>query len=704
VLGIFDPRGILNPETLGQVYRLSQRLLALPGIVAPDVWSLPTVDNVTAQGTLLRVAPLLESATPTQEEITALRRALTETPLFTQRLLSADGQWTAIYLPVADGVDTYHLAAQIRALAEAEGVHYALGGQPLAEDTFGTEMFQLMLVLSPLIGLVIFLGLWFLFRHLGLILAPMMVALLSVIWTMGLMIGLGFPVHIMSSMAPVFLMAYGVGDGIHLLSEYHDRRARGEGRIPAVRETLRELWTPVLYTSLTTVAGFASMALTPIPPVQIFGLFVAFGLLVEWLLSVTLVPAMMVLVRERRVAAASQIQEPDYLARLLERLGWLSLRHSRWVVAGGVLVLVLAVGGISRIQVNDNPVRWFKPGSPVRQATEVLNQHFGGTYLAYLVAEADAPDRLREPAVLNALAGLQQALEELPVVGKTTSLADYLQWINRALHQDDPAEYRVPASKRAVAQELLLFLSSGGGRETLDKVADLDYQRGTVWVQLTTGDNLAMAEVEQAAADYLAAHPLPGFTFRWAGLTYLSKVWQDTMVWGMLSSLLGAVVVVLVLLVLDFQSLLWGVLGILPLACTIAVIYGLMGWVGKSYDMPIAVLSSLSLGMGVDFAIHYIQRFREHYRESGDLAATVQWSMGAPARAILRNALVLTLGFVALWFAPLTPYVTVGVFVAGIMLFGSLATLLLLPALIQIGAGLLLRAPRGRLARKEVVK
>jgi hypothetical protein len=117
-----------------------------------------------------------------------------------------------------------------------------------------------------------------------------------------------------------------------------------------------------------------------------------------------------------------------------------------------------------------------------------------------------------------------------------------------------------------------------------------------------------------------------------------------------------------------------------PLLSAILFSYGLIGWAGKDYDMPIAVCSSLSLGLGIDFAIHFLQRFREHFAASGDAAATHQYMFGEPGRAIARNAVVISVGFLPLIASPLTPYVTVGLFFALLMGASTVATLLILPA------------------------
>jgi predicted RND superfamily exporter protein len=173
-------------------------------------------------------------------------------------------------------------------------------------------------------------------------------------------------------------------------------------------------------------------------------------------------------------------------------------------------------------------------------------------------------------------------------------------------------------------------------------------------------------------------------TTDWAGLTYLNVVWQNEMVNGMLKALLGSFVIVFVMMLFLFRSVVFALLAMLPLSITIAFIYGLIGLVGKDYDMPIAVLSALTLGLSVDFAIHFLQRTRASYRETGDWGQTLGELFAEPARAITRNAIVVAVGFLPLLASPLVPYNTVGFFIFAIMAVSCLVTLTLLPGVMEL--------------------
>jgi predicted RND superfamily exporter protein len=228
--------------------------------------------------------------------------------------------------------------------------------------------------------------------------------------------------------------------------------------------------------------------------------------------------------------------------------------------------------------------------------------------------------------------------------------------------------------------------SPGGG--IIASLITEDYRRANVQILMKDGDNQAMQRVVDRTEAYLDGQPLPaGVSAAWAGETYLNLVWQDKMVSGMLKAFLATFGVVLILMVALFRSLCWAIVAMLPMSATILFVYGVVGFSGKDYDMPLAVLSTLVLGIGVDFAIHFIQRYRELVNGTpSDRGVALSRMFEEPARAITRNALIIAIGFAPMVFAALVPYVVVGVFLASIMSLSWLTSLLLLPAVISLFA------------------
>jgi predicted RND superfamily exporter protein len=817
-------------------------------IIAPEIISPSVVDNIKqADRGQLAIEYLMEEAPTTREEALTIRTDAMNNPLYKGTLVAEDGKAIALYIPIIEKTYSYNVANLVEKLTEdwGDSDQVYITGQPVAQDTFGVEMLVQMATSAPLAGLAIFLLLLFFFRRLSLIIAPMLVAIVSVVVTMGLLIGLGFDVHIMSSMIAIFLMPISVADSVHILSEFFDSYHLYRDKAKTIKHVVGHLFMPMLYTTLTTIAGFASLATTPIPPVRVFGLHVAFGVGLAWLLTMTFVPAYIILFVPKKTLdqLKPETEEVSHglLGRTLGRLGRVSYRRWKLILALTMLVIAVSAFGISKIKVNDNPVKWFTQNHRIRVADRVLNDHFGGTYTAYLTlkpeliqaptcaervdmmrraaierfgdtlpeasqiflamiddanrkfltleyadiercfvdlvemaigldeqvsgvwnelgdeinyldpegltyekmmaaiagrlddstrniftdrmqdsrmlngadlqttaleivdeyaelsfvdflfearADAEAP-AFKRPEMLAYVDNLQNFLKDIPLVGKSSSALDALKKANYELNfaAEAPMErnaefYSIPPTPSAVAQ-VFTQLEGMKKKDSLFHMITKDYNEVNLWIQLKSGDNTDMQAVVDTIEAWMAENPAPvELNVGWAGLTYLNVVWQDKMVAGMLNSLLSSFVVVLIMMMVLFRSPLFGLLAMIPLTVTITFIYGLIGLVGKDYDMPVAVLSSLTLGLSVDFAIHFLERARELAKKYGHWKEAIWHMFQEPAMAISRNAIIISIGFTPLLFAPLVPYKTVGFFLATIMAASWIGTLFILAALI----------------------
>lgn len=688
MLGIVNERGIVNPQTLARIAELTRQIQAIPGVITRDVASFSTIDNVKTGAGGLAVGPILDRVPQTGAQLETFRAAVLGNPLFVNRIVDPRATATAIYVPIERAANGKQIADRIRALVanvanQRGGDRYFLAGDPVTRDTFGAEMFRQMALFSPIAGLVMCVALWMMFRSWPLIVANMGAAMVGIICCLGLLVGLGYPIHIMSSMSPVFLMAIAT-DSVHIFNEFAFRFGELRDKRRAVLQAMDAVGAPVFYSDLTTAAGFAALGTATIVPVKVFGLFVAFGTVVIMVTSFTLVPAIMILLAEAQIPEAPAAKETGTSAAegFLAHLGDFSLRHAGLIAIVGTLLLAGAIAGIFQIRINNNMVHWFRPASPVREADRVMNQSLGGTSTGYLVIQSPDEGAVKNPAMLRGIEGLQRTLEKDPLVGKTLSVVDYIKRVNRVLHNDDPAFDRVPESQTQIGQYLFL-LSTSIKPTDVDNVIDYGARKANLIVQLKSWDADTMREVMRRAHIYLKAHPLPeGATLKPAGIAYFNLVWSDEVLWGMLESFMTGLVAVLVLLAIETGSLRWGSLAFVPLLFTIALIYGAVGWVGKDFDMPVAVISTLSLGMAVDFAIHFVSRFRQRYREHPHLEQALVWTVARPGRGIFLNAALFSLGFAVMIFAALTPYITVGVLMVAIMLLSALATVVYLPGLI----------------------
>ncbi|NIP99629.1 MAG: MMPL family transporter, partial [Nitrospinaceae bacterium] len=437
VLGVVNeshPDGVFNPGTLKTIHTLTQQIERIDGVIPIDLLAPSKVDDIQQAGLgTVRFQWLMSEPPKSREEALHIRDRARDNPLLNGTLLSEDGKALCLYIPVRSKDLSYVVSEKIRArISKLKGdEQYHITGLPVAEDTFGVEMFRQMAVSAPLAGLFLFLLMWFFFRKPVLIFSALIVAGATVVCTMGLLIGLGFTVHIMSSMIPIFLMPIAVVDSIHILSEFFDRYQDFRDRVKTMEAVMAELFRPMLFTSLTSAAGFASLALTPIPPVRVFGLFVAFGILLAWVLTITFIPAYIMFLPESSLTSFGRTKDAARAPTLLERglgaTGQRALRHVNPILGVSGVVLILSIMGITQIQVNDNPVKWFEKDHPIRVADRVLNEHFGGTYMAYLVLNRKTDEPFFNEEVEKLRADFERRTSELkpfiPGMGRTREQA-----------------------------------------------------------------------------------------------------------------------------------------------------------------------------------------------------------------------------------------------------------------------------------------
>lgn len=685
-VGLVNDKTAFTPDILNRIFRITAEVEKIDGVIVEDILAPATVDDIKqGPGGSLIIEPLMGGEISTQAEAEYIRERIRSNPILRGKLASDDGKAIALFVPIQAKDMSNRIAGEIKTITDVHGggEKFHIAGLPVAQDSFGAQMFTQMAVAAPATFLVIFLLLFLFFRNVKIIIAPMVVAVMAVVWAMGLLILTGNTVHIMSSMIPIFLIPIAVLNSIYIISEFHAHYAGHRQKEAGIRHSIHELFVPMLFVSATAAVGFLALAITPIPPVRVFGIFVGFGTLAAWFLSLVINPAFMMLLSDGTLARFAQAADDrGLLSRLLHFFRTFSSRYNKGIIAASLIVVAISAVGLSMIVVNDNPVKWFKKSHPIRQADTAMNNHLAGTYMNYLVFEGEHSDAVKDPAVVSYIESMQSELAQEPIVGATTGLPDVVKKVRYELFGADSSKLAIPESGDEIAQMLFMFEMSGGDPGDLFKFVTPEYDKANLWVQLRDGDNQAVTRVVERTDDFLAAHPLPpGIKASWAGLPYVNVIWQKLMVGGMREALLIAYVIVLIMMTALFRSFRWGLISMLPLTITVGAIYAFIGFVGKPYDMPISVLSTLTLGLSVDFAIQFIQRMRTMYDRNRDFQQTYHDIFEGVGRAIMRNVLVISIGFIPMLFSDLVPYITVGAFFLAIELISGIVTMLLLPAL-----------------------
>ncbi len=563
---------------------------------------------------------------------------------------------------------------------------FYLAGRPVVEVQSGLLALADLKKMVPAVLAVLALVLALVFRTWRGVLLPLAVMSAAILWTMGLMAWVGVPMYTISTMLPVILVAVGIADAVHILSHYGDAVVRDNER-PAreiVAETMERLGPPLITTSVTTAIGFAALLLAEMPPFKVFGVFAMVGILFSWLVSVTLVPAVLTLLRpkvagyyeRRRTLRVHGVGSRP--ARHLVALG--RALASRPVLAWGLagLVLIGAVAGSTRLQVDSSWMEDFPKDSEVYRSNVVLNEKFDGTTFLNVVVEGSEPGVFKDPALLRRMEALQVSVERFPQVGGSLSLVDYLKNMNKNLHAGDPAYDRLPETRELVSEYLFLF-SVSGRPQLLDEVVDYDYQKGVVRIAVKTDHTAQLQEVLAHVQAFVEREfvALP-VRVNYAGSANNSVVWAQLLIDSQTTAIVFSKVAIFLIALLVFRRLRDGIGVVVPVAAATLVVAGAAGFLGIPLDVSTALAAGIAIGVGVDYAVHFIYRYYQVRRAEGATKALDETLAGV-GRSILVNAVIVAVGFLVLALSQFPPHQKLGYFVAAYMALSCLAALILLP-------------------------
>ncbi|HBG01240.1 MAG TPA: hypothetical protein DDW87_06680, partial [Firmicutes bacterium] len=493
---------VFSSATLRKIADLEAALTAVPGVAS--VQSPLNAEMVESSFFGIEIKPMTTHLPQTTDEIEQFKADILHSP-YEGLLVTEDGRGAALLLELGPIGDSSRLLEQIEEVVESfqgpEKIHM-VGDSYILHYT-ETAMKQDVLVLVPFVIVVIAVVLYAVFRSVLGVLIPLVTVGISVIWTVALMISQDIPVSLITMVMPVILMTIGIASSIHILTKYKEALAAGLAKREALVETFRVITSPVVMAALTTSAGFASLVTAFVHPMREFGVLTAIGVALAMFLSLSLVPALLMLVKEPKVKVEKEGGEEDgLLTRILHALtGW-ALVHPRRLALAVLVVTVVFGYGATLVTLESNIVNYFSDSSPVKRGTQVMEDVFGGSMQISVVVDTGITDGVKDPELVKELAHIQDYLNSWDTINHATSMADVIRELNQALWDGDPTYYAVPDTREGIAQQLLLFTMQGGSG--LDSLVTYDYSQALVTARMKTLDAGAMSDVIGEVEDYLA--------------------------------------------------------------------------------------------------------------------------------------------------------------------------------------------------------
>lgn len=676
IIAVENKSGIYNQQTLSTIRDLTKKFQGMEGIEKKDVTSLSTADNIVGTEEGLDVKAFYTTPPEDTEELTSLRSKVRTNDMAFGRLVSEDETVSLIIAAINDDVFTQEFYREILHTAKAyetESIKIYVAGRPIVEGTMALLGPADMKKMVPIVIAVIMFVLYLSLRSVRSTLLTMGVVLLSTVWAFGLMSFFNIPIYAVSTMIPVMLIAIGVADGIHLyshLQHFTDRNPQAT-KLEAVTDMIREMWKPVVMTSVTTAVGFVSLLTSQVYPIKYFGLFTAFGVLGAMVFSLVLIPAGIMVFnlprRKNKKESKSAFHIPSGIAA-----GIIKYRSATLFVT--IAVIVFALIGIQKVWINSSFLDKFERDSEIVLTDAFINQHFGGTSTLNLVLDSKENDAFKSPEVLSLVYTMQNSVtDSLHAVGNTFSLTNYIARMNKVMHADDEAFNSIPDDQDLIAQYLLLYEMSGDP-ENLWKVVDYDFRKMNVNFQLKSDNSKTINTAIVALEEYRDDFDKLGITMNYAGSGYKGLVFTELILEGQIMSLILSLFIIIGLLGLMFKSIKIGLIGSVPIVITAVIGFGVMGWMNIPLNTTTALLSSIAVGIGIDFAVHFLEQYKLH-SVSGDKLLTAQRTMDHSGIAILLNAVVVISGFLVLLFSVFPPNRELGSLVSLNMFVSFIGTL-----------------------------
>jgi len=502
--------------------------------------------------------------------------------------------------------------------------------------------------------------------------------LVSLLWTLGLYDLFGMSFNVLSSMIVPLVVVLAVADDVHILQHYGHYR-RTQSHEDSFIATVSHLLAPIFGASLTTALGMLSLATSQVVAVREFGIGAATGVMVDFAISIVLVPTMLAWVKPE----PEEIPQETWFIGPLRRVAMFSTRHARLVLAVGAVVVAVSVAGASRLKVDTNHINFFSERHELYTSAQVIDTKLSGIYTFQVFLEGE-PDVMQRPDVLARMDRLATDLTALPYVKKVTSLADYVKRIHRELNNGRPDAYVVPASSQEIAQELLVFGLGDEGRAELDRVVASDYSRAQITVKLASmSSDLVFVQVAEADRLAQAIFAGSGVTATVTGSGRLFSTLDHYLVRSQISSFAMAFLTVFTVIFIVFRSWRFGLLSIPPNLFPVLTVFGVMGWLDISLNVATVMVASVALGVVDDDTIHFISRYRKETHRGATTDEAIETATIHEGRAALTTAIVNCSAFGVLMLSEYRPSAWFGGLLALTMVVAFLAEVFALPATIK---------------------
>lgn len=657
-----------------------------------DMKFLGNVEYIEGVEGGIEISDLIEDIPETPGKMKLVKERAMNEPLYLDNLISRDGKTVAILLECErypdEKVDPRKEIPPVvyRILAKPEYANlkvYTVGGPVIdleMDKIAAGEMSLLGLICLGLQMLILF---W-VARGLRGVFTPLLVVILSVFWTLGVAGMLGWTLSFAVVMLPILLICVGIGDSMHIISEFQDQQYRGLARREAIVKALALVGIPCLLTSLTTAAGFLSFLGTVIKPMREMGVYAAIGVILALVLSLVMVPIIFSFGKNKKKVSDREKSEGknDIFNHLLKGIASFNLKYPRGILGIFVVLIMASIYGYSLVEIETNSIKSVSTDLKVRQAYDYVDSHMGGSMAMEIMLDTGKKDGIKEIEFLSRMETLQNHIDEHPLTWKTSSVIDTIKKMRRAMHENRMEYYTLPETRAQAAEYLFLYETSGG--EELDKQVSFNYDIARLNVRtksLNTKDvRTFMSDIDRFVKENLD----PSIKVEYTGVMSWVKAMADYVSQGQKRCFILAFSVITFMMIIVLRSFKLGLISMIPNVFPVLISLGLMGFADVYMSMPLMIMSPIIIGVAVDDTIHFFMRYRREFNRTGTYEEALKATLSTVGRPIMFTTMTLVAGFSVFGLSDIYTTVHFGLLAAFAFLWACLADFFLCPALILL--------------------
>ncbi len=681
-----DENSIFNKKALGSIQRITEALWEMPHIDRVD--SITNYQHVHSEADKLDdvlvddfIVEDLAEATPSYLE--ERKKIATHDSIIVDRFISKDATTTMIFARLEpnaneDGDISAEMMGYLKKIIDPEeektGYKFWLNGGPPMTQAFVEIAGHDAMVFTPLVFLASLILLFMLFRRISGALVPLAVVLFTFLSVLAVQTLLGYKLNNFTANIPVFIIAIGIADAVHIYSLWLMNKKEGLENKEAVAHSLKKNFLPILLTSATTTVGFSTLAISDIVPVATLGIATASGAVLAFIISILWMPAVLLLLKKPIKGVSTE-------KKVFKSYGYgdFIVNNDKKIVIVGTLIVALLGLGLLFVKVDSNTIKYFDKEVEIRKSAEFTMDNLTGSMSYILIADSGKTDGIKDPAFLRTVERFYEDYKRMfpKDVRHVSSLLDTIKRYNKIMNHKEV----IPESRELVAQYLLLYsMGLPQGMKITDQM-DFDQRKLRITVLTNIVDNTKDMKMINFAKAWWANTPyamtLTGQTAMYA---YMAKDVTATLIYSL--SLTILIVSIMMLLIFKRLKILWILL--LPNLLPVILVIGVMGWLGLTIDMGVAIAGAIIIGVAVDDTIHFLIKYFDARKRGLGMAETFDEVLHYAGRAILFTTIVLSLSFSIFAFSTFTPNQNFGVVTAIALILALIIDLLYLPALLHM--------------------